>query len=69
MKLPSGTDTRLAAKLLEPIFDPTTKAEHDIPTTKQMAIAKKLVSEEEYNWLSKTSIEIYKQMALISEKS
>jgi len=54
---------------LEPIFDPTTKAEHDIPITKQMAIDKKLVSEEEYNWLSKTSIEIYKQMVLIAEKA
>ena len=69
VKLPSGTDTRLAAKLLEPIFDPTTKAEHDIPITKQMAIDKKLVSEEEYNWLSKTSIEIYKQMVVIAEKA
>jgi len=69
VKLLSGTDTRLAAKLLEPIFDPTTKAEHDIPITKQMAIDKKLVSEEEYNWLSKTSIEIYKQMAVIAEKA
>ena len=69
IKLPSGTDTRLAAKLLEPIFDPTTKAEHDISITKQMAIDKKLVSEEEYNWLSKTSIEIYKQMVLIAEKA
>jgi len=69
VKLPSGTDTRLAAKLLEPIFDPTTKAEHDIPITKQMVIDKKLVSEEEYNWLSKTSIEIYKQMAVIAEKA
>ncbi|MCH8832919.1 MAG: phosphoribosylaminoimidazolesuccinocarboxamide synthase [Thaumarchaeota archaeon] len=69
VKLPSGTDTRLAAKLLEPIFDPTTKAEHDIPITKQMAIDKKLVSEEEYNWLSRTSIEIYKQMAVIAEKA
>ena len=69
VKLPSGTDTRLAAKLLEPIFDPTTKAEHDIPITEQMAIDKKLVSEEEYNWLSKTSIEIYKQTVVIAEKA
>ncbi len=69
IKLPSGTDTRLAAKLLEPIFDPTTKAEHDIPITKQMAIEKKLVTEQEYNWLSKTSIEVYKQMVLITEKA
>ena len=69
VKLPSGTDTQLAAKLLEPIFDPTTKAEHDITITKQMAIDKKLVSEEEYNWLSRTSIEIYKQMAVVAEKA
>jgi len=69
VKLPSGTDTRLAAKLLEPIFDPTTKSEHDIPITKQMTIDKKLVSEEEYNWLSKTSTEIYKQMVIIAEKA
>jgi len=69
IKLPSGTDTRLAAKLLEPIFDPTTKAEHDIPITKQMAIEKKLVTEQEYNWLSKTSIQVYKQMVLITEKA
>ncbi len=69
VELPSETDTRLAAKLLEPIFDPTTKAEHDIPITKQMAIDKELVSEQEYNWLSKTSIEIYKQMVVIAEKA
>jgi len=69
IELPSGTDTRLAAKLLEPIFDPTTKAEHDIPVTKQLAIEKKLVTEEEYNWLSKTSIEIYKQTVSIAEKA
>jgi len=69
IKLPPGTDTQLAAKLPEPIFDPTTKAEHDIPVTKQMAIEKKLVTEEEYNWLSKTSIEIYKQMVATADKS
>jgi len=69
IELPPGTDTRLAAKLLEPIFDPTTKAEHDIPVTKQTAIEKKLVTEEEYNWLSKTTIEIYKQMVSIAEKA
>ena len=29
--MPQGTDTQLAEKLPEPIFDPTTKSEHDIP--------------------------------------
>ncbi len=67
--LPKGSDTQLAAKLPEPIFDPTTKSEHDIPVTKQLAIEKKLVTNEEYDWLSKTSISIFKQMALIAEKA
>ncbi|WP_428324268.1 phosphoribosylaminoimidazolesuccinocarboxamide synthase [Nitrosopumilus sp.] len=63
VKIPEGTDTALAAKLPEPIFDPTTKSEHDIPIDKTKAIEMKLVSEEQYNWLEKTSIEIYKKMA------
>jgi len=67
--LPEGSDTKLASKLQEPIFDPTTKAEHDIPVTKQLAIEKGLVSEEEYDYLSKTSIDIYKQMVQLAEKA
>ena len=69
ISLPLNADTKLAAKLPKPIFDPTTKAEHDIPVTKQMAIEKGLVIDEEYNWLSKTSIQIYKQMQQIAEKA
>jgi phosphoribosylaminoimidazole-succinocarboxamide synthase len=67
VKIPDGTDTTLAAKLPEPIFDPTTKSEHDIPINKTKAIEMKLVTEEQYNWLEKTSIEIYKKMAMISD--
>ena len=67
VKVPEGTDTTLAAKLPEPIFDPTTKSEHDIPIDKTKAIEMKLVSEEQYNWLEKTSIEIYKKMAKIAD--
>lgn len=67
--LPKDASTQLAAKLPEPIFDPTTKAEHDIPITKQLAIEKKLASKEEYDWLSKISIDIYKQMAQRAEKA
>lgn len=66
-KVPEGTDTTLAAKLPEPIFDPTTKSEHDIPIDKTKAIEMKLVSEEQYNWLEKTSIDIYKKMAQIAD--
>lgn len=67
VKVPDGTDTTLAAKLPEPIFDPTTKSEHDIPIDKTKALEMNLVTEEQYNWLEKTSIDIYKQMAQIAD--
>ena len=65
--IPEGTDTTLAAKLPEPIFDPTTKSEHDIPINKTKALEMNLVNEEQYNWLEKTSIEIYKKMAEVAD--
>ena len=65
--VPEGTDTTIAAKLPEPIFDPTTKSEHDIPIDKSKVLAMNLVTEEQYNWLEKTSIEIYKKMAEIAD--
>ena len=67
VKVPEGTDTTLAAKLPEPIFDPTTKSEHDIPINKTKAIEMNLVTEEQYSWLEKTSIDIYKKMAEIAD--
>lgn len=60
--VPKGTDTVLAAKLSQPIFDPTTKAEHDIPVNKEKAIEMNLVTEEQFDILSDTSIDIYKRM-------
>lgn len=69
IKLPENTDTRLAAKLPFPIFDPTTKAEHDIPVDKQKALSMKLVDENQYTWLEKTSIDIYQQMSRIADQS
>ena len=65
--VPEGTNTTLAAKLPEPLFDPTTKSEHDIPINKAKALEMKLVSEEQYAWLEKTSIDIYKKMAQIAD--
>lgn len=65
--LPAGTVTTLAAKLLEPFFDPTTKSEHDTPINKTKALEMKLVSEDQYAWLEKTSIEIYNKMAKIAD--
>jgi phosphoribosylaminoimidazole-succinocarboxamide synthase len=67
VKVPDVTDTTLAAKLPEPIFDPTTKSEHDIPIDKTKALRMNLVTEEQYNWLETTSIDIYKQMAKIAD--
>ena len=65
--VPDGTNTTLAAKLPEPIFDPTTKSEHDIPINKEKALEMKLVTEEQYCWLEQTSIDIYKKMAKIAD--
>ena len=65
--VPEGTDTTLAAKLPEPIFDPTTKSEHDISIDKSKALAMNLVTEEQYDWLKATSVGIYKKMAKIAD--
>ena len=66
INLSKETDTRLGAQLPEPIFDPTTKSTHDIPVNKEKAIEMKLVTEEQYDWLSQTTIDIYKKMAKIA---
>ena len=66
IQLPKNTDTTLAAKLTKPLFDPTTKSEHDIPVDKIKALEMNLVSEEQYILLEKTSVDIYNQMASIA---
>lgn len=66
--IPKNTDTTLAAKLSEPIFDPTTKSEtHDLPINKKDAVNRNLVTSKEYDWLEETSIGIYKKMYAIAE--
>jgi len=67
VSVPEGTDTTMAAKLPEPIFDPTTKSEHDIPIDKKKAIEMNLVTEEQFDLLQSTSITIYKKMAEIAD--
>lgn len=69
IKLPDGTNTTIAAKLPHPIFDPTTKSEHDIPIDKTKALEMNLVTEEQYRWLEKTSIDIYKEMSKIADRA
>ena len=67
VKVPDGTDTTMAARLPVPIFDPTTKSEHDIPIDKSKALEMNLVTEEQFDWLEKTSIDIYKKMAEVAD--
>ena len=67
VKVPDGTDTTMAARLPVPIFDPTTKSEHDAPIDKSKALEMNLVTEEQFDWLEKTSIDIYKKMADVAD--
>ncbi|HJU12933.1 MAG TPA: phosphoribosylaminoimidazolesuccinocarboxamide synthase [Candidatus Nitrosotalea sp.] len=70
VRLPEGSDARLAAKLPRPFFDPTTKSEsHDIPITREDALRMNLARPEEYDWLEKTSVFIYQKMYEIADKA
>lgn len=65
--LPEGTDTRLASKLPEPVFDPTTKSEHDVPVDREYVLKAGIVSPEQYDALERTSVRIYQGMARIAD--
>jgi len=69
ISLEDDTQTDLAAKLPNPIFDPTTKSAHDIPVNREEAISQKLVTSYEYDWLSGESIKIYEKMASIADNA
>ena len=69
ISLPNDTSPKLATKLSEPIFDPTTKSTHDIPINRDEAITQNIVTPEEFDWLSHKSIQIYKKMATIAENT
>jgi phosphoribosylaminoimidazole-succinocarboxamide synthase len=59
-----------AAKLSEPIFDPTTKSEeHDIPTRKEKIISSGLLSAKDYDYIKETSLMLYNKMSSIVEKA
>ncbi len=67
--LPKKCNTELAAKLPEPLFDPTTKSTHDIPIDKNTSMKLGLVTNNEFDFLSKTSIQIYKKMVSIADSA
>ena len=69
ISLENDVKTDLAAKLPNPIFDPTTKSTHDVPVSKEESVSQKLVTSDEYDWLSKKSIQIYETMAKIADNS
>ena len=69
ISLENGAQMDLAAKLPSPIFDPTTKSTHDVPVSKEESVSQKLVTSDEYDWLSKKSIQIYETMARIADDS
>lgn len=67
--LPADYEPVLAGKLPRPIFDPTTKSEeHDVPVNKKQAIEMGLVSEQDYDYLEKTSISLYEKMSKIADR-
>jgi len=67
VQVPGGTRTEVAAKLPEPIFDPTTKSEHDIPVDREAALEMNLVTGEQFDWLSAKSVEIYERMSSVAD--
>ena len=69
ISLENDVQTDLAAKLPRPIFDPTTKSTHDVPVSKEESVSQKLVTSDEYDWLSDKSIQIYETMARIANDS
>ena len=69
ISLDKDAPTELAARLSKPIFDPTTKSTHDIPIDRNDSISKELVTNDEYDWLSKKSIEIYKKIDAVADES
>lgn len=69
IRIPIGSKTEIAAKLSSPLFDPTTKSEHDEPINRQIALNRKLVTEDEYNFLESTSLQIYEQMSKIADSA
>ena len=60
----------LASKLPKIIFDPTTKYEKkDRPITKEEILERKWLTEEEFDWIKKKSIELYKKMFDVADKA
>ena len=65
-ELPSDFNPVLGVKLPKPIFDPTTKSEeHDRPINRLKAISLGILSDNDYDFLERTSISLYKKMSRV----
>lgn len=69
VSLPEGTDRTLAARLPAPVFDPTTKSEHDVPLEGDAAVRQGLVAADELEHLRSESIRIYDTMADLADRA
>ena len=68
--LPSDFRPILGSKLPEPIFDPTTKSQdHDRPINRQSVISLGILSENDYDFLERTSKSLYKKMSAVVDSA
>jgi phosphoribosylaminoimidazole-succinocarboxamide synthase len=67
----SGNFTPIkAARLPNPVFDPTTKSEeHDIPVKREDVVRSGIISDNDFDYLKQTSITLYSKMSDIIERS
>jgi phosphoribosylaminoimidazole-succinocarboxamide synthase len=69
-KVKISTEPILASKLSEVVFDPTTKFEEkDRIIYKNEILEKGWMTEEEFEWLKKNSIDLYKKVSNIVDKA
>jgi phosphoribosylaminoimidazole-succinocarboxamide synthase len=69
-ELPSSFRPVLGSKLPEPIFDPTTKSEeHDRPIDRHRVVSSGILSDNDYDFLERTSLSLYKKMSNIVERA
>ncbi|MDP8889149.1 MAG: phosphoribosylaminoimidazolesuccinocarboxamide synthase [Thermoproteota archaeon] len=69
-ELPSDFRPVLGSKLPEPIFDPTTKSEeHDRPINRHRVISLGTLSNNDYDFLERTSMSLYRKMSTIVDRA
>lgn len=65
-----GVKPELAAKLPQPILDPTTKsADKDVPIGRERILANGWLTREELSWVEEKSIQLYEEMSRRCERA